>query len=75
MLPLIIVIFLAISKKIIISRQRKQKAINELIENEDKKISIVNNISKKVNFPNWYFYLNEFFNIFKNGKELFIVIL
>ena len=57
MLPLIIVIFLAISKKIIISRQRKQKAINELIEKEDKKISIVNNISKKVNFPNWYTYL------------------
>ena len=72
-LPLIIVIFLAISKKIIIiiNNQKKKNLNNELIEEDDKKNIIVNKVNKKVKFPNWYIYLNEFFNILKNGKELF----
>ena len=63
LIPLIIIIFLAISKKIIESKQSKKEAINELIEEEEDK--------KKVKYPKWYFYLNDFFDIFKNGKELF----
>ena len=66
LLPLIIVIILAISKKILINRQKKQNSNNELIEENNK-----NNVYKKVKFPNWYIYLNELFNIFQNGKELF----
>ena len=62
LIPLIIIIFLAISKKIIENKKSKKEAINELIEEEDK---------KKVKYPKWYFYLNDFFDIFKNGKELF----
>ena len=85
-LPLIIYIFLLISGNIITRKQIK-KLINEIDEknknlkrNRTNSIKINNTINKTINktintkkiiFPCWYKYLNECFDIVKNGKELF----
>ena len=82
LLPIGIKIFLSISKKIIIKRQKTNNNINKLIgdDNKNKKFDKSKNKSIKVNknetkkkiiFPNWYLYLNCCFDIFNNGKELF----
>ena len=83
-LPVIINIILVIYKKVMIRRQKTNILINELITDVEKREK--NNIGKKetikvdINknerkrrfiFPNWYLYLKECFDIFKNGKELF----
>ena len=74
--PILIYIFLLISGKIIINKQNK---INEIEDNnknlkarKKELIEVIENAkSKKIIFPKWYKYLNEFFNIINNGKELF----
>ena len=58
----------------VIKKQKRNFNLNQLIGDESKsgKINInkgIKNIKKK--FPNWYLYINEFFNIIKNGQELF----
>ena len=71
--PILIYIFLLISRKVI---ENKQKEINENIK---KQKTIKNELikvnkrtkRKKIIYPKWYQYLNEFFNIAKNGNELF----
>ena len=71
--PILIYIFLLISRKVI---ENKQKEINEnikmqkTIKNELIKVN-KRTKRKKIIYPKWYQYLNEFFNIAKNGKELF----
>ena len=74
--PILIYIFLLISRKII---SNKQATINE-IDDQNKNLKIKKNDlveaniktkKKKIIFPKWYKYLNEFFNIINNGKELF----
>ena len=82
LLPIGINIFLSISKKIIINKQKAKNNINELIGDDTKSKKFdksrsasikaaKNERKKKVIFPNWYLYLNGCFNIFNNGKELF----
>ena len=73
-IPLVIFLIIIIAKNIIIKKQKRNFNLNQLIGDESKsgKINInkgIKNIKKK--FPNWYLYINEFFNIIKNGKELF----
>ena len=81
-IPLIIYIILYISKKIITKKSKRNDLINELVDDNEKrkKINISKNEiikenkikrNKKVAFPKWYIFLNELFDIFKNGKELF----
>ena len=81
-IPLIIYITLAISKKIITKKNKRNDLINELVEDDEKRKNIKINESeivkdnkikrsKKVVFPKWYIYLNELFDLIKNGKELF----
>ena len=78
LIPLIIAIILPISKNIIMKRRKRKDNLNELIG--DDKIKKENNINdsiknhkniKRNEHSKWYIYLNEFFNIFNNGKELF----
>jgi hypothetical protein len=81
-IPLIIYIILYICKKIITKKSKRNDLINELVDDNEKrkKLNISNNEiikdnkikrNKKVAFPKWYIFLNELFDIFKNGKELF----
>ena len=82
--PLIINLILVICKKVIISKQKTNININELITDDEKRKK--NKIAKKellnvdknknerkkrVIFPNWYLFLKECFDIIKNWKELF----
>ena len=78
-IPIIIRIFLDIYGQISFKLYRKKEGINELISDDEDSKDINNkpNINKKkdkkmkLNFPNWYKYLNEYFSIIKNGSELF----
>ena len=84
LLPLIINLILVICKKVIISRQKTNININELITDDQKRkksgvgkkelINVDKNKNekkKKFVFPNWYLYLKECFDIANNWKELF----
>ena len=80
-IPLIIQIFLLIYYSMFSKRYKKGEIINKLTINEEKDMkqnkylvhhqqkSNVNNI--KINLPKWYKFLNEYFNLIKNGAELF----
>ena len=82
-IPLIIFLVLVISKSIIKKNQKiRNISINELADDNEnmkkdyfskKELAQKNDnfSTKKVIFPKWILYLNEFFNIFKNGSELF----
>ena len=81
-IPLIIYIILYICKKIITKKSKRNDLINELVDDNEKRKKLntsKNEIikdnkikrNKKVAFPKWYIFLNELFDIFKNGKELF----
>ena len=80
-LPIIIAIFLSIYKNIKMRKNKRNEVINQLIEDDEnaKKKNIIQNeliqknknIRRKIIFPKWYIFLNEYFNIIKNGKELF----
>ena len=75
-LPIIIYIFLFISGKVIANKQNK---INEMDKSNKNLLTKNNELievnkktkTKKIIFPKWYQYLNEFFNIKKNIIELF----
>ena len=74
-IPLIIYIFLILYSKIKKSNHKgnneidnQNKINNEIIINND--LSYVN--SKNFSFPTWYKFLNEYFNLIENGRELFI---
>ena len=79
LLPVIIYLLLILTKNIIINNQINN--INNIKKLEDEKTKKshknesfaiqVNKSHKKVKFPRWYNYLKSFFNIIKNGKELF----
>ena len=81
LIPLFISIFLSIYKNIKMKKNKRTEVINQLIEddgNAKKKNTFENeliqknkNIRRKIIFPKWYIFLNEYFNIIKNGKELF----
>ena len=78
LIPIIIKIFLLIYGQIFFKLNNQKEDINELIYDEDKVdintksyINKKKNEKKKLDFPNWYKYLNEYFNIIKNGSELF----
>ena len=75
--PLIIYVFLILYVKI-----KKYKIINDENDNQnhERKKNIakydVDNINKnnnliKIIYPSWYKFLNEYFNLVKNGTELF----
>ena len=75
--PLIIYVFLILYDKI-----KKYKIINDENDNQnhERKKNIakydVDNINKnnnliKIIYPSWYKFLNEYFNLVKNGTELF----
>ena len=69
-IPLIIRIFLFIYKSIKSRKIEKQNTINKLIKGDihkNKKKLFIN----KFRPPNWYKYLFIYFDIIKNGKELF----
>ena len=79
LLPVIINIILVICKNVIISRQKTNIVINQLITDSEKRNNnkigkkelIKNGENKKerkknIIFPNWYLYLKECFDIFKN---------
>ena len=78
-IPIIIRIFLFVYSHISQKIYGKKEDINELIldDEENENISYESKINKKkdkkmkLNFPNWYKYLNEYFSIIKNGSELF----
>ena len=78
-IPLIIYIFLIIYAKI---KKNSHKGNNEndyqnkinykgIIDDELSDTSEKNN-SIKLYFPKWYLFLNEYFNIIENGRELFV---
>ena len=74
--PILIYIFLLISGNIIANKQKKINEIDKMNKNPKMKrdeLFEVNNERKikKIIYPGWYQYLNEFFNIKNNGKELF----
>ena len=81
--PFLIKLILIFSKIMIEKNQKKSEIINKLISDDDSSISINNKKEhenkiireKKVNdsfiFPKWYRILNEYFDIIKNGEELF----
>ena len=79
LLPVIIYLLLILTKNIIINNQINN--INNIKKLEDEKTKKshknesfaiqANKSHKKVKFPRWYNYLKSFFNIVKNGKELF----
>ena len=81
--PFLIKLILIFSKIIIEKNHKKSEIINKLICDDDSSISINNKKNhenkiireKKVNdsfiFPKWYRILNEYFDIIKNGEELF----
>ena len=83
MLPLLIKLFLFLYGKIMIKRYDKKGIINKLtlendninINNEPKKADIIEeskkNNSLKYIAPNWYKFLNDCFDIIKNGSYLF----
>ena len=81
-IPLIIQFFLYIYYTISYYKYKKRKIINRLTINQEEEMKKKNHlISQKENnininndkiiFPNWYKYLNEYFNLVKNGAELF----
>ena len=81
-IPLIIQFFLYIYYTISYYKYKKRKIINRLTINQEEEMKKKNHlISQKENnininndkiiFPNWYIYLNEYFNLVKNGAELF----
>ena len=80
-LPIILYIILLIYKKFTFKKFEK-KNNNNLKNNEEKEIENNTNISDLIseistnkqfgiNIPNWYKCLKEYFNLIKNGKELF----
>ena len=74
--PILIYIFLLISGNIIANKQKKINKIdktNKNLKTKKNRLIEVNNErkKKKIIYPRWYQYLNEFFNIKKNGNELF----
>ena len=70
-LPLLIWIFLFLYKTIKIKNHEKEKKLIESQENSGSELKSGKLISKKFEFSNWYNYLQVFFNISKNAKELF----
>ena len=78
-IPLFIWIFLIIYKNIKLFNLQKNEINNKLIkekENKNQKIIQTNQIRKREYSirkiaPKWYRYLNEYFNLSKNGSELF----
>ena len=78
-IPLFIWIFLIIYKNIKLFNLQKNEINNKLIkekENKNQKILQTNQIRKREYSirkiaPKWYRYLNEYFNLSKNGSELF----
>ena len=81
-IPLIIQIFLYIYYCISFYRFKKRQKFNQLkiIQEEEMikrrylsfyKINVTKSESDKIIFPKWYKYLNEYFNLIKNGAELF----
>ena len=74
-ISLIIYFILVIIKNIIIKRQKNNYDKNIIIVDNNKSNKIKednkNKIKIKIIYPKWYQYLNEIFNIFKNGRELF----
>ena len=82
LIPFFIWLFLCTYKRIKIWKYRKDNKINKLIDdgqnleisNTNKKKLIKNNNQEKANQfkpKNWYKYLNAYFNIIRNGSELF----
>ena len=82
LIPLIIQIILFIYYSISIYRFKKRQKINQLKTIQEEEIikqrylsfykkNVTNLESDKIIFPKWYKYLNEYFNLIKNGAELF----
>ena len=76
LIPIIIKIGLVISKLIIEKKNNKEQKINKLIsDKKSSKISMKNEnelkSTKKSNLSKWHIILNNCFNFYKNGKELF----
>ena len=75
--PLIIWIFLIIYKNIKLFKLQKNEINNELkSEKQNQKINKTNEIQKiEISYrkmaPKWFRYLNEYFDLAKNGSELF----
>ena len=83
LIPIFIQIFLLIYYSIAYHRQKKSIIINQLMldEKEQKEIEKKKKLNhhkkerikkEKINTPKWFKYLNEYFNLVKNGAELFI---
>ena len=78
-LPLFISIFLKIYEKIKLSNPQKNEINNKLIlENQNKTYEMIksNDIQEREflyreKAPKWFRFLNEYFNLSKNGSELF----
>ena len=78
-LPLIVFIFLQLYKVIKLSNYKKDEINNKLIsenQNKNNKILKANEIEErelKIReiMPKWFRLLNEYFNLLKNGSELF----
>ena len=82
LIPIIIQIFLFIYYTISYHRYKRFKLLNQLTINQEQEMEKRKNLkrNKKGNYdedeeiitPKWYKFLNEYFNIFRNGTELFI---
>ena len=76
-IPLIIYFILLLVKNIIIKKRKRINIINEITSDKTKNIKRSkgegnkNEFRTKMIYPKCFQYLNEIFNIFKNGKELF----
>jgi len=81
-IPIIIQLFLYIYYSISYYKYKKRKMINQLTINQEEKMkknkylisqkeNNININNDKIIFPEWYKYLNEYFNLVKNGTELF----
>ena len=76
-IPLIIYFILLLVKNIIIKKKKRINIINEITSDKTKNIKRSkgegnkNEFRTKMIYPKCFQYLNEIFNIFKNGKELF----
>ena len=71
--PILTYIFLLISGKIIEKKQRKINGNNTKQQNNKNELIEMSKgaKTKKIIYPKWYQYLNEFFNIKNNISELF----
>ena len=76
-IPLFIMIFLKIYEKVKISNFQKNEINNKLKSQNQNKINEKPNAIQKRDYlygkmpPKWFIYLNEYFNLVKNGSELF----